>query len=160
MDAAATRGAGFRSMQEKHDHLARTYQLLADRGHRREVCLGGGLHAIYGTSLLHHSMMQQADRSVARKRFGDAAERLAHLFSVLDRPRVLAEPLALDLERAVVELRGGERLELSRRDFDDLRSIECANLADQNALEDHPSLLTLWNGGGARDDPRRLSRSS
>jgi hypothetical protein len=130
-----------------HDHLLRTFRALEARGCRREICLGGGLHAVYGTSLLRHSMLQHSNRALVRDRFGEAAENLAYLFSVLDRPRTLATPLQLDQETALVEPTDHQPpLALSRRDFEDLRRIECANLADQETLNDYPSLAALWEG--------------
>lgn len=133
-----------------HDHLLRTFQLLHDRGHRREVCLGGGLHAVYGTSLLRHSLLQYSDRALVSERFGAAAEYFAYLFSALDRPRTLSAPPPRGAATAQVELRDGKSLELARRDFDDLRNIECANLADQDSLKDYPPLIGHWNDGGAQ----------
>jgi len=130
-----------------HDHLLRTFRALEERGYRREVCLGGGLHAVYGTSLLQHSTLRHSDRALVRDRFGDAAENLAYLFSVLDRPRTLATPLNVHHETVLVEATDHQPpLALSRRDFEDLRWIECANLADQETLKDYPSLVALWNG--------------
>jgi hypothetical protein len=134
-----------------HDHLMRTFVALEARGLARDVCLGGGLHAVYGTSLLQHRMLGHSDRGLVRESFGEGAERLAYLFSMLDRPRTLDAPSALDAETALVEGRDGERLEISRRVFDDLRWMECANLADQDTLNDYPALAALWVGGGRTD---------
>lgn len=131
-----------------HDHLMRTYAMLAARGVPRDACLGAGLHSVYGTSLLDHRLLEHAERAVLRDRLGEGPERLAYLFSVLDRPRALADPLALDSEAARVELRDGQSLELSRRVFDELRWMECANLADQDTLKDYPSLQAFWAAGG------------
>jgi hypothetical protein len=131
-----------------HDHLMRTFAALEARGLGRDVCLGGGLHSVYGTSLLQHRMLGHADRALVRDSFGERAERLAYLFSVLDRPRSLGAPLALDAETARVELRDGGSLELCRRAFDDLRWMECANLADQDTLKDYPTLAAMWAAGG------------
>jgi len=130
-----------------HDHLMRTFVALEIRGLGRDVCLGGGLHSVYGTSLLDHRMLEPSERALVRDCFGDSAERLAYLFSILDRPRTLAEPLALDAEAARLELRDGQSLEISRQVFDDLRWMECANLADQDTLKDFPSLEAFWAAG-------------
>ena len=127
-----------------HDHLMRTFAALEARGCRPAVCLGGGLHSIYGTSLLDHRMLGPADRAGVAQRLGCEAERLSYLFSSLNRPRTLATPLALDERAALVELRDGGRLELSRQDFDDLRLIDCANLEDQDTLKDYPPLADVW----------------
>jgi hypothetical protein len=129
-----------------HDHLVRTYAALQVRGVQQAACLGGGLHSIYGTSLLAHVMIAPAERRLVRETFGEAAESFAHLFAALDRPRTLAEPVSLDDRVAVVELRDGSTTELPRQTFEDLRLIECANLADQHTLADHPGLQALWEG--------------
>lgn len=142
-----------------HDHLVRTFIALEKRGCQPEVCLGGGLHSVYGTSLLDHQMLTHSDRGLVAQRFGSEAEKLAYLFSILDRPGTLATPLALDDQTAVVELRDGQRLDLSRRDLDDLRMIDCANLEDQDTLKDYPPLMKIWNefsprsGSYRRDAP-------
>ena len=130
-----------------HDHLMRSYAMLADRGAPRDACLGAGLHSVYGTSLLDHRLLEHSERAVLRERLGEGPETLAYLFSVLDRPRALAEPLALGAGAARVELRDGQSLEISRRAFDDLRWMECANLADQDTLKDFPSLEAFWAAG-------------
>jgi hypothetical protein len=127
-----------------HDHLVRTYAALAARGVQRAACLGGGLHSIYGTSLLAHVMIAPAERQLVRETFGEAAEGFAQLFAALDRPSTLAEPVSLNDRIAVVQLRDGSTAELPRRTFEDLRLIECANLADQHTLADHPGLQALW----------------
>jgi len=131
-----------------HDHLMRTYVTLADRGAPRDACLGAGLHSVYGTSLLDHRLLEHSERAVLRDRLGEGPETLAYLFSLLDRPRALDEPLALDEAAARVELRDGESLGIPRRVFEDLRWMECANLADQDTLKDYPSLEAFWATGG------------
>jgi hypothetical protein len=77
--------------------------------------------------------------------FAERAERLAHLFSILDRPRTLESPHELEPDTALVEQRDGRTLKLPRKVFDDLRKIECANLDDQEALVGQPNLRTLWS---------------
>ena len=141
-NGAAERGHAVGSL---HDHLVRTYSILESRGFGREVSLGGGLHSIYGTSRYHDNIVDTSEREGVAQRFGRAAETFAYLFSILDRPRSLEAPLHLDADRAVVALRDRQSMELSRRTFDDLRRIECANLADQDSLKDCPVLEALWN---------------
>ena len=128
-----------------HDHLVRTFSILDMRGFRQEVCFGGGLHAIYGTNGFRHTIMTEADRSTVIAEFGEYAEHLAYLFSILDRPTTLECPLELDLDAAIVERRNKQILNLPREIFDDLRKIECANLIDQNFLEKHYLLSETWS---------------
>jgi len=70
---------------------------------------------------------------------------LAHLFSILERPRTLEFPLKLELDVAVVERRDKQELNLQRETFNDLRKIECANLEDQNSLGKYTTLSKMWN---------------
>jgi SM-20-related protein len=127
-----------------HDHLVRTFSTLEAKGLDRSVCFGGGLHAIYGTSTFGRGVLTREANAEVVKEFGERAHELAYLFSVLNRPRTLESPLTLTAETAVVELVGGQTLDLSRTTFDDLRQIECANLADQGALARHGRLSELW----------------
>jgi SM-20-related protein len=127
-----------------HDHLVRTFSMLHAKGLDRSVCLGGGLHAIYGTSAFARGIVARDAEADVVKEFGERAEELAHLFSVLKRPSTLESPLALNAETAVVELVDGQTLDISRSTFDDLRQIECANLADQGTLARHRTLSGLW----------------
>jgi SM-20-related protein len=129
-----------------HDHLVRTFSMLEAKGLDRSVCFGGGLHAVYGTSTFKRGVLPRDGKAEVVSEFGERAEKLACLFSVLKRPRTLESPLALNAETAVVELVDGQTLELSRGTFEDLRQIECANLADQGTLVRYRILSALWKG--------------
>jgi SM-20-related protein len=127
-----------------HDHLARTFAALEARGLDEAVCLGGGLHAVYGTSIFTHSLLSAEERPAVAAAFGERAEALAHLFSILNRPATLETPQRLDPGEAVVMTRESQELALPRATFDDLRLIEAANLLDQNALAKFPALAAAW----------------
>jgi len=127
-----------------HDHLVRTFSLLEAKSLDSHVCFGGGLHAIYGTNAFGRGLLTADARAEVAREFGDCAEELAHLFSVINRPRTLESPLGADTERAVVELVDGRTLDLCRGTFDDLRKIEAANLADQGALARYRTLSGMW----------------
>lgn len=130
-----------------HDHLVRTFSLLEGKGLERSVCFGGGLHAIYGTSAFGPGVLTRDARADVASEFGERAEELAQLFSVLKRPSTLESPPGLTPETAVVELVDGRTLDVGRSTFDDLRKIECANLADQGALARYRLLSGLWETG-------------
>ena len=127
-----------------HDHLVRTFSMLHAKGLDRTVCFGGGLHAIYGTSTFGRGVLTHDAKADVVGEFGERAQELAYLFSVLKRPSTLESPLALNAETAAVELVDGQTLDLSRNTFDDLRQIESANLADQGTLARHPILSGFW----------------
>ena len=128
-----------------HDHLVRTFSLLEAKGFDSAVCLGGGLHSIYGTNAFGPAILGREARAEVVRVFGEQAENLVRLFSTIVRPKFLELPLHLDADTAAVELVGGQRLELSRSEFDDLRKIECANLADQGALAHYQALTAFWD---------------
>jgi SM-20-related protein len=127
-----------------HDHLVRTFSILEAKGLDDSVCFGGGLHALYGTSRFRGRVMTRAEKSKIIDEFGERAEELAHLFSILERPKTLEAPLELNSQAAVVELRDGQKLSLRREIFDDLRMMECANLADQRSLAKYKALSGAW----------------
>ncbi|HET7073816.1 MAG TPA: 2OG-Fe(II) oxygenase [Mycobacterium sp.] len=127
-----------------HDHLVRTFSLLEAKQLDPAVCLGGGLHAIYGTNAFRGAVLGSDARTHVGREFGERAEELAHLFSRIDRPKCLESPPHLGADTATVELADGGSLELRRTVFDDLRKIECANLADQGTLSRHRALSALW----------------
>lgn len=127
-----------------HDHLVRTFSLLEERRFGESVCFGGGLHSIYGTNAYGLAVLSPLDRTAVAEEFGARAEELASLFSTLERPQTLESPRELTEEAAVVELREGQTMSLPRDMFDDLRKIECANLADQNELSKHETLSAIW----------------
>lgn len=127
-----------------HDHLVRTFALLEERRFEESVCFGGGLHSVYGTNVYELALLSPLDRATVAQEFGARAEELASLFAILERPRTLESPRELSEEAAVVELREGQTMSLPREIFDDLRKIECANLADQNELLNHRTLSEIW----------------
>jgi SM-20-related protein len=128
-----------------HDHLVRTFALLEARGLDENVCFGGGLHSAYGTNAYRHALLSQMDRANIVEEFGARADELASLFSMLERPKTFESPRELTEQAAVVELRGGQTMTLPRTTFDDLRKIECANLADQNQLSKYRTLSAIWH---------------
>jgi SM-20-related protein len=127
-----------------HDHLVRTFSILEAKGFDSDVCLGGGLHAIYGTNSFSHRVLAPSEKAKIVDEFGPRAEELARLFSELERPGTLESPEDLKPESAVVEMRGGQKTMLQRETFDDLRKIECANLTDQNSLAKCQALSKFW----------------
>jgi SM-20-related protein len=130
-----------------HDHLVRTFSLLEAKGYEGSVCFGGGLHALYGTNAFGPGVLTRDARALIVNEFGERAEELAYLFSILERPRTLELPLVLNTEKVVVELTNGRTLDLCQTTFNDLRKIECANLADQGTLARYRNLSRIWETG-------------
>lgn len=68
-------------------HLLGTMSLLQIAGFDQIVCIGGLLHSIYGTNRFRSkSLSSVCDRSKVSSCAGAEAERLAFLFSVVNRP--------------------------------------------------------------------------
>jgi hypothetical protein len=129
-----------------HDHLVRTFSILETKDFPSSVCLGGGLHSIYGTNAFVRPILKPSARDQVASEFGAYAEQLAGLFSALERPQTLESPLDLKPDSVVVETRDGQKLVLQRDTFDDLRKIECANQIDQNTLGKYQALGRFWKG--------------
>jgi len=116
------------------EHLVNTYDDLLRMGADEEVALGGGLHLIYGANSFEEASVPNDQRPVIRGLFGERAERLAWLFSTINRPQGLESG-------DVRDWRSGKPLDLSENDLHDLRLIEVANLRDNGEkLSNFPNL--------------------
>lgn len=104
-----------------YNHLLGTRRLLKRWGCDNAECYAGMIHSIYGTRIFRHITFSHRYRFMMRIVAGREAERLAFLFSTVDRPRVF-----FDEGRAVtIVYSESERISLLK--------IECANLLDQCA---------------------------
>ena len=110
------------------DHLIRTYHLLKSAGAGDILALAGGLHSIYGTNAYKKAALPKESTKV-REWFGPEVDRLVRLFCSCNRPSCLENP-----DGSLEEL-----------DLFLLRSIECANLYDQEELtvELYPNLYNF-----------------
>jgi hypothetical protein len=116
------------------EHLVNTYDDLLRMGAEEDVALAGGLHSIYGTNSFRETSVSSDQRPVIKGLFGERAERLAWLFSTINRPQGLESG-------DIRDWRSGEPVEASENDFRDLRLIEVANLRDNGAkLSNFPNL--------------------
>ena len=100
------------------DHLMRTFHILKSVGAGDILALAGGLHSVYGTNAYKKPCLSKEDTQI-RELFGPEVDRLVRLFSAIDRPNVLEKP-----DGSLEDL-----------DLFLLRSIECANLYDQQELD-------------------------
>ena len=112
------------------DHLAGTCRLLRKWGCADPVCRAGLFHSVYGTNAFEVAALTHLQRPQVRKLIGEDAERLAYLFSVIERPGALLR--ALRSGRATNRLTG-ESHALERDTLHALIEIECANLVEQGA---------------------------
>jgi hypothetical protein len=129
-----------------HDHLIRTFQILENKNLPEYVCFAAGLHSIYGTSVFKDQILGQSDRLEVADRFGEQAEMLASLFSVIARPNALENPIEIRENEVYLELSDGNIVTVSHQQFDDLRYIECGNLIDQKQLsrDKYEKLYNFW----------------
>jgi hypothetical protein len=116
------------------EHLTNTYDDLKRMGAEEDVALAGGLHSIYGTNAFRKATLGPEKRPVIRGLFGERTERLAWLFSQINRPRCFEG-------EEVKNWQTGEPVEVSKEDWQDLMLIEVANLIDNGAnIGKYPTL--------------------
>jgi SM-20-related protein len=108
-------------------HLMRTYQLMVGMNLPEALCLGGGLHSVYGTSSYKKTTIP-LDSTIVADTFGPEADRFARMFHDLKRPTDLMDGSTLAPE-----------------DLFAMRCIEVANLHDQNELQHYPHLVEFLN---------------
>lgn len=104
-------------------HLMRTYEQMVGLGLPEALCLGGGLHSVYGTSTYKNAPLTM-DSTVVADTFGAEADGYARMFHNLKRPD---------------DLKDGSPL--APADLYAMRCIETANLYDQNELHYYPHLV-------------------
>ncbi len=108
------------------DHLLGTYDLLKKWGCERWICIGGGLHSIYGTNVFTMATLKEDSRQMLRERFGEEAECITWLFSCLDRPKAIEEGIGKNrFDNSLIDL--------SDKTLSALRLIEAANLIEQGS---------------------------
>lgn len=100
------------------DHLIRTFHILKSAGANDILALAGGLHSVYGTNAYKKACLSKDDTRI-RDMFGPEVDRIVRLFSSINRPKCLENP-----DGSLEDL-----------DLFLLRSIECANLYDQEELD-------------------------
>ena len=116
------------------EHLTNTYDDLKRMGAEEDVALAGGLHSIYGTNSFRQTSLGADKRPVIRGLFGERTERLAWLFSQINRPHCFEK-------ESVKNWQTGEPVEISEKDFQDLQLIEVANLIDNGVnIGKYPNL--------------------
>lgn len=121
------------------EHLVNTYDDLKRMGADEEVALAGGLHSVYGTNAFRKQSVDAEKRPIIRGLFGDRTERLAWLFSRINRPMCFEGETLKDW-------RTGQPIEISPEDLRDLKLIEVANLSDNGSdLSQFPNLRRFYD---------------
>eukprot|EP01041_Mallomonas_annulata_P012460 gene12460-26210_t len=119
-------------------------RMLKSNGFGEDICLAGGLHSIYGTSVYKSVLHEISDerRENVRKIFSFRVERLVYLFHICNRPR--------DLNNGQLYNRYTNEIisNISEQDIYDLCCIEGANFIDQKYLDDlrnnFPRIYCIW----------------
>ena len=139
--AFSLKHANSRSLGE---HLMGVHDILCDAGFNSEVCMAGGLHSIYGTSIYKTILNEPTEkkREEVRNKFGIRAEYLAFLFHVTNRPEGLAFGNLLNrFSRARIQ-------NITVNDIYDLCVIEAANFIDQGGRDklifQYQTIWSLW----------------
>jgi hypothetical protein len=129
-----------------HDHLLRCCQLATDHNLADHLRLAAGLHSIYGTAAYQQQLLAPVadSRAQVSRLWGEKAEALAYMFSVLDRPRAL-DAIGMVKDKPVpAKLSYDQQAALPALMARDLQLIECINLTDQDSLGNWPYLRQLW----------------
>jgi hypothetical protein len=119
-------------------HLLRVYDLLRQKNCADYVCAAGAVHSIFGTNAFATATITPDRQDCVTAVVGEAATRLAVLFSQIARPQTLIN------QQLTLTTNTGETITVDQTTLDDLIKIEAANLADQSALAKYPALEQIW----------------
>jgi hypothetical protein len=112
-------------------HLIGVYRDLEAWGCPEDVCRAGMFHSIYGTELFQGFKLPLDRRPEVRQQIGERAERLAFINCVMDRSSLDA---ALDQPGElypIINRLGGELIEMTAADFDDLCRVHLCDWLEQ-----------------------------
>jgi hypothetical protein len=112
------------------DHLLGVYRLLDSWGDAPEICRAGLFHSIYGTNIFTVKSAGFDDRPAIRDAIGAAAERLAFLFCVSDRPVAFLKA-ALERTYVLADIVHGGTIPVQPAELNALIEIEVANFLEQ-----------------------------
>ena len=124
------------------NHLLQVYDILQRHGAPESVCLAGGAHSVFGTTIYQLQLLQPEQRSDLVEVIGHRAADLIDLFRTLDRPRVL-ENWCHNTASPVTTWEGN-KLDLDTDTVKDLCALESANLVSQKSLKRHSGLFRFW----------------
>ena len=126
------------------DHLVGTHDVLEGWGLSRDVCNAGLFHSVYGTQLFDVQSVTYDQRANVRNAIGTYAERLAYLFSVIDRNMLFPQidqpkPRVYDRVRHQIEM-------LTAAELRDLIEIEIANFVEFSPrFSLRPTSVDVWS---------------
>ena len=109
-----------------YEHLMGTFLLLRDMKANDDICLAGGLHSVYGTTV-YKTKTLDTNNTVVRDLFGEKVDRYVRIFSTMNRPLLLSA--------------NDESSGLSNEDLRAMRQIEIANMTDQAPFSEKIEVL-------------------
>jgi len=108
-------------------HLLGTFEILSAWGAAPPVCAAGLIHSIYATQYFRTAIMSRSRRREVAAVVGVRAERLAHLFCVVERHSIRS----VESTATLVNRRSGRSMTVSPSVLRDLRLIDLANEIEQ-----------------------------
>jgi hypothetical protein len=127
------------------NHLLGTYDLLKAANQSEDICLAGGAHSLYGTSIYKDACLEQDDQAELLSIIGEKAMDLVKLFATTARPTALEATAGKYTE--TLPLTDGGEVQITREQFYALYVIEAANLYEQNSgvPSKYPNLKKFWS---------------
>jgi hypothetical protein len=130
-------GHGGQSLEQ---HLFNTLHILSAWQQPLRVRYAGLVHSVYSTDVFTHQTFAITERDHVRRLVGEAAERLACLFCLVDRRELVSAVRATcDKPVEMFELPnrlGGPAVQLTSADAGDLLTMHMANAAEQSCRAD------------------------
>jgi len=122
------------------DHLEGVHRILVGAKSEPDVCAAVLFHSVYGTALYKPRLVDTARRDEIQRLIGARAEEIVWAFCTL---QMRAKALDLSLQCGNHDWLAGKvacRHCEPDRLWSDLIRVECANLLEQHALQEFPSI--------------------
>jgi hypothetical protein len=128
-------------------HLVGTFEILRAWGADTDICLAGLIHSVYATQYFQKAIVAPARRRQVASVVGKRAERLAHVFCIVDRQTIWetdVPPFGSTVAARLKEHRGSATVRVSGDTLRALRLIDLANELEQ--MQRNPGPPIAWFG--------------
>jgi len=112
-------------------HLIAVERLMEASGCGIDACRAGMFHSLYGTEAFQRFKLPLERRSELQTLIGERAERLAYLNCAMDRASFDAALARSEPPYPMRDRLGGEEVQLTREDFDDLCRVHLYDWLEQ-----------------------------
>jgi hypothetical protein len=112
-------------------HLIAVHRMLESEGYAEDVCRAGLFHSMYGTEKFQGFTLPLDRRSEVRALIGARAEWLAYLNCAMDRASFDSAIEHVGDVNPIIDRITGDRVWLSREDFDDLCRVHLFDWLEQ-----------------------------